>query len=201
MRNIIRGDIKGPAIYEGMRDDFRKRVMELKKPRRIDVGPQVFLVFENRHTLIFQIEEMLRAEKLTAEPQIAEEIKVYNALMPTDDSLSATLFLAVPPEADARTELDKLVGLDEHLVLHLRSDGESDAGSHALRAAFEQGRSTADRISAVQYVRFPLSADAKTALATEGTAVSIEIDHPHYTHTTQCTEALRASLAADYERS
>lgn len=192
MRNISRGDIKGPAIYEGMRDDFRKRIMELKRPRRIDVGDRVFLVFENRHTLIFQIEEMLRAEKLSAEPQIAEEIEVYNALMPTDDSLSATLFLAVPPEADARTELDRLIGLDEHLVLHI--------GEHAIRAAFEEGRSTGDRISAVQYTRFPLSAEAKRALQTPGTQLVLEIDHPQYRHSTPCSEALRESLAADYER-
>ncbi|HUH02983.1 MAG TPA: DUF3501 family protein [Kofleriaceae bacterium] len=192
MREITRGDIKGPAIYEGMRDDFRKRMIELKRPRRIDVGDRVFLVFENRHTLIYQIEEMLRTEKLTGEPQIADEIEVYNALMPTDDSLSATLFLAVPPEADARTELDRLIGLDEHLVLHI--------GDHAVRAAFEAGRSTGDRISAVQYTRFPLPAEAKQALLTPGTPLAIEIDHPHYSHVTQCNEALRESLAADYER-
>jgi hypothetical protein len=77
-------------------------------------------------------------------------------------------------------------------VLHL--------GDHAVRAAVEEGRSTGDRISAVQYTRFPLSPEVKRALLTPGTPLAIEIDHPHYSHITRCNEALRESLAADYER-
>lgn len=191
MKPISRSDIKGPALYEGMRDDFRKRIIQLKKPRRVSVGDRVTLVFENRHTLLFQIEEMLRAESLTNEDQIREEIDVYNHLMPTADSLSATLFLEVPPDADPKKELNRLVGLDEHVILHI--------GDHALRAQFEPGRSTEERISAVQYTRFPLSPEARAALLTEGTPVAVEIDHPQYLHRTECSEATRASLAADYE--
>lgn len=187
---IRRADIKGPVLYGPIRDDFRKRIIEMKRPRRISIGDRVTIVFENRHTLMFQIEEMLRAESLTTDAEIGAEIEVYNALMPTEDSLSATLFLEVPPDADARAELDRLIGLDEHLVLHI--------GEHAIRAAFEEGRSTEDRISAVQYTRYPLSADAKQALLTEGTPVRLEIDHPEYNHTTVCDDATRASLAGDY---
>lgn len=190
MKPITRGDIKGPAIYEPIRDDFRKRIIELKKPRRVSAGDRVTLVFENRHTLIFQIEEMLRAESLTRDDQIQDEIAVYNALMPTDDSLSATLFIELLPDADARSELGQLIGLDEHLLLHI--------GEHAIRAAFEPGRSTGERISAVQYTRFMLSPEAKAALLREGTPLAIEIDHPNYRHRTSLSEAGRASLAADY---
>jgi hypothetical protein len=189
MKQITRSDIKGPAIYQGMRDDFRKRIIELKRPRRVSVGDRVTLVFENRHTLIFQIEEMLRAESLTTDEQIQAEIDVYNQLMPTEDSLSATLFLEVPPDADPRRELDRLIGLDEHVILHI--------GEHAVGAAFEPGRSTDQRISAVQYVRFPLSAEAKAALAAGGTPLALEIDHPEYRHRPECGEATRASLARD----
>jgi hypothetical protein len=191
MKKITRSDIKGPAVYQGMRDDFRKRIIELKKPRRVSVGDRVTLVFENRHTLIFQIEEMLRAESLTTDAQIQAEIDVYDQLMPTEDSLSATLFLEVPPDADPRRELDRLIGLDEHVILHI--------GEHAVRAAFEPGRSTDQRISAVQYVRFPLSAQARSALLDEGTPLALEIDHPGYRHRTECNEATRASLARDYQ--
>ncbi len=190
LKHLSRTDIKGPAIYAGIRDDYRKRIIELKRPRRIHVGDRVTLVFENRHTLIFQVEEMLRAESITEAHKIDEEIEVYNALMPTDDSLSATLFIELPPDADARVELDKLVGLDEHVLLRI--------GDHTVRAAFEEGRSTADRISAVQYTRFPLGPEVKQALLSEGTSVAIEIDHPQYQHRTDCDEATRASLAADY---
>lgn len=190
MKMITRADIKGPALYKGFRDDFRKRVIELKRARRVSVGDRVTLLFENRHTLILQIEEILRAEGITEDSKIQDEIDVYNAIMPHDDSLSATLFLEVPPDADARAELDRLIGLDEHVVLHI--------GEHAVRAAFEPGRSTDERISAVQYTRYPLDEPARKALLTEGTAIAVEIDHPHYRHRTDCDEATRASLAGDY---
>jgi hypothetical protein len=190
VKPLTRADIKGPRLYEGMRDDFRRHIIEIKKDRRISVGDRVTLVFENRHTLIFQIEEILRAEGLTIEAEIAAEIEVYTPLMPTDYALSATLFLEVPPEADARVELDRLVGLDEHVLLHI--------GGHSIRADFEPGRSTEERISAVQYTRFSLSDAAKRGLLTPGTMLAIEIDHPGYRYRTEMSEAMRASLAADY---
>ncbi len=191
MKLLQRHDIKGPGLYGPIRDDFRKRIIELKKPRRISVGDRVTMVFENRHTLIFQVEEMARAESMTTDEQIQAEIDTYNQIMPTDDSLSATLFLEVPPGTDAREELDRLVGLDEHVVLHI--------GEHAIRAAFEDGRSTSERISAVQYTRYPLSEQARQALATPGTRLMIEIDHPGYSHRTELSEATRVSLAGDFQ--
>jgi hypothetical protein len=190
-RPITRGDIKGPALYGPIRDDFRKRIIELKRPRRVLVGDRVSLVFENRHTLLFQIEEILRAESITSDAGIRSELEVYNALMPTATSVSATLFIELPTEADAVVELGKLVGLDEHVVLHV--------GTHALRAAFEEGRSTADKISAVQYLRFPLDAAARAALLTPGTALALEIDHPSYRHRVALGDDTRASLARDHE--
>jgi hypothetical protein len=190
MRPITRTDIKGPAIYAGMRDDFRTRIIELKKSRRVIVGDRVSLVFENRHTLIFQIEEMLRTEGITEADKIQDEIDVYNEMLPGADSLSATLFIELPPDADRRRELDRLIGLDEHVLLHV--------GPHAVRARFEPGRSTGERISAVQYVRFPLDRAALEALQTEGTPMAIEIDHPEYRHRTSLSEESRASLAADF---
>ncbi|HEX4417427.1 MAG TPA: DUF3501 family protein [Kofleriaceae bacterium] len=190
MRPITRGDIKGPKLYGPIRDDYRKHVIEAKRARRVLIGDRVSMVFENRHTLQVQIEEICRAENLTSNEQIESEIAVYNQLMPTEGSLSATLFVELPPEADAYVVLKDLVGLDEHVVLHI--------GPHAIRAAFEAGRSTDDKISAVQYTRYPLSSEARAALATPGTPVAVEIDHPKYRHRTDCPEATRASLAADY---
>lgn len=190
VRPLVRSDIKGPALYAPIRDDFRKRIIEMKRARRVLVGDRVSLVFENRHTLTLQVEEMLRAEALTAEDQIAAELAVYNELMPTAESLSATLFIELPQDSDARVELGKLVGLDEHVALHV--------GPHRLRAQFEPHRSTEDRISAVQYVRFPLPAEAKAALLQEGTALALEIDHPNYRHRVATQPELRASLARDY---
>jgi hypothetical protein len=190
VRPITRRDIKGPALYGPIRDDYRNRVIALKRNRRVLVGDLVALVFENRHTLTLQIEEILRAEGMTSDDQIESEIAVYNELMPDEHSLAATLFIELPPDADPYVILKRLVGLDEHVILHV--------GPHAIRAAFEPGRSTEDRISAVQYTRYPLSDQARAALATPGTPIAVEIDHPNYRHKTVCSEELRASLAADY---
>jgi hypothetical protein len=190
VRPITRRDIKGPALYAPIRDDYRQRIIAIKRARRVLIGDRVSLVFENRHTLTIQIEEICRAENLTRDDQIEDEIAVYNQLMPTESSLSATLFIELPPDADPYAALKDLVGLDEHVVLHV--------GAHAIRAAFEPGRSTDDKISAVQYTRYPLTTDARAALMTAGTAIAVEIDHPNYRHRVACSEATRASLAADY---
>lgn len=190
VRPLTRSDIKGPALYAPIRDDFRKRIIELKRSRRVLVGDRVSMVFENRHTLTLQVEEMLRAEALTTDDQIAAELAVYNELMPTTDSLSATLFIELPQDADAKVELRKLVGLDEHVALLI--------GDHRVPARFEPNRSTDDKISAVQYVRFPLTGEAKAALLRDGTTLAVEIDHPGYRHRVTADPALRASLARDY---
>jgi hypothetical protein len=190
LAKIIRGDILGPKLYAPVRDDMRKRIMELKRHRRVHVGDRITLVFENRDTLRFQIEEMLRAESIVAEDGIQAEIDVYNSMMPDEGTLSATLFLEIPRDEDAKTALRRFIGIDEHVTLVI--------GEHRVRAAFEPGRQEADRISAVQYTRFPLSAEVKTALGTPGTRMAIEIDHPQYRHAQQLTEEMRASLAADY---
>ncbi|MFT3691886.1 MAG: DUF3501 family protein [Kofleriaceae bacterium] len=190
VRPITRHDIKGPKLYAPIRDDYRNRVIALKQPRRVSLGDRVEIVFDNRLILTLQIEETIRLENLTREDQIEDEIKLANELMPTQDSLAATLFIPLPPGADAKDVLGKLVGLDEHVVLHI--------GPHAIRAAFEAGRAEADRISAVQYLRFKLSAETRSALLTAGTPIAVEIDHPSYRYRVECPDELRASLAADY---
>lgn len=191
VRPITRLDIKGPAMYAHIRDDYRDRVIEMKRARRVLLGDKVELVFDNRLTLTMQIEEICRLENLTRDDQIEEEIRINNELMPTEDSLAATLFVTLPfDDPTTPDRMRALVGIDEHVVLHI--------GSHAIRAAFEPGRSTDEKISAVQYTRYPLSAAAKQALQTPGTPIAVEIDHPSYHYRVECSEELRASLAADY---
>ncbi|MDX2089540.1 MAG: DUF3501 family protein [Kofleriaceae bacterium] len=190
VRPITRFDIKGPAIYAQIRDDYRNRMIAIKRARRVSIGEFVEIVFDNRHTLTMQIEEILRLENLTREDQIETEIALTNQLMPTETELAATLFVPLPQDEKLKERLRELVGLDEHVVLHI--------GPHAIRAAFEPGRSTEEKISAVQYMRFPLSPEARAALLTPGTPLRIQVDHPSYRHDVACPEELRASLAGDY---
>jgi len=190
LAKLARVDILGPALYTPVRDDFRRQIIALKKPRRVEIGDKLTLTFENRDTLRFQVEEMLRAEGVSSDAGIQAELDVYNTLMPDEDSLSATLFLDPPRDEDPRIRLRRFVGIDEHLTLEL--------GPHAIRAAFEPGRQEADRISAVQYVRFRLAPAARRALATAGTPLALAVDHPNYRQRVALPDETRAALAADY---
>jgi hypothetical protein len=188
MNKVSLDDIMGIPAYEKVRDDFRRRIIELKQKRRVSVGDRVSLVFENRDTVIFQIHEMLRAERMTDLDKIREEIDVYNGLIPQPDELSATLFLEIEDQTHLRDELLKFLGIDEALFLQ--------AGKHTIHARFEEGRSREDKISAVQYVRFPFTAEAITAFAGAENA-ELRIDHPNYQARVPIAGATRASLLAD----
>jgi hypothetical protein len=191
VKPIQRRDILGPRLYGPVRDDFRKAILQRKKPRRIDVGDRVTLVFENRDTLRFQIEEMLRAESIVDDAKIQDEIDVYNSMLPTPSELSATLFLNILPDENARESLHRFIGIDEHVSLII--------GETAVRARFEPGRQEEDRISAVQYIRYPIDPAARAALRTPGTPLAIEIDHPNYRQRVALGEDTRASLGSDLD--
>ncbi len=193
MSKLTRRDILGPSRYSPMRDDFRKRVIALKKHRRVIAGERLSLVFENRDTLTFQIEEMLRAEQITDEAGIQQELDVYNEMMPSAESLTATLFLEIPrgDDVDVRAELARFIGIDEHVTLHI--------GSHAVPAEFEAGRQQGDRVSAVQYTRFTLPPAAREALRAAGTPLRLEISHPNYNIAVPLSDDTRASLAKDLD--
>ena len=171
MKKVALEDIRGLAAYENLREKFRRRIIELKQARRVAVGDKVTLVFENRDTVIFQIQEMVRAERIVDLDKIREEIEVYNELIPEPGELSATLFLEIVDQTHLREELLKFLGIDEAVYFKV--------GSHSIHARFEAGHSKEDKISAVQYVKFPFSEEARMALI-EGEEAAIVIDHPNY---------------------
>ena len=152
MKPIEQGEILDLASYEQIRERFRRRVVDLKKNRRVGVGDRVTLVFENRDTLLFQIQEMLRAERISAPRGVQAEIDVYNPLMPSAAELSATLFIEITDSARIREDLHGLVGIDEHVSLVV--------GDRRVPARFEPGRSTEERLAAVQDIRVPVGAEA-----------------------------------------
>ena len=188
MRKVALEDIVGFSAYEKMREKFRERIIELKQRRRVSVGDKVTLVFENRETVIFQIQEMMRAEKIGDLDKIREEIEVYNELVPEPGELSATLFLEIEDQTHLRDELLKFLGIDEAVYLKV--------GNHSLHARFEEGRSKEDKISAVQYVRFRLSEPALQAFE-KGEKAELVIDHPNYKASAPLRPETRQSLMED----
>ena len=171
-----------------MRQEYRQGIIEKKKRRRVAVGDKVSLVFENRDTVIFQIQEMLRAERITDLDKIREEIAVYNELIPNPGELSATMFLEIEDQTHLRDELLKFLGIDEAVSLNV--------GGHPIRGRFEEGRSKEDKISAVQYVRFPFSAGARQAF-TIGARAELAIDLATYRAKAVLAAEQQKSLAAD----
>jgi hypothetical protein len=191
MEKLTRADIRGPKLYAAIRDDLRKRVIELKRVRRVSVGPQVTLVFENRATMIFQIEEMCRAEQIDEPDKIQAEIDIYNKVLPDAGQLAATLLIEITDEKEIETTLQRLVGLQDHVWLVV--------GGERVRAEFDPDQFDADRLAAVQYLKFSITGAAEKALRSEGTALALAVDHPNYRHEAHLDEAARRSLAADLD--
>jgi hypothetical protein len=188
MKKLTPADIWPNSIYEKARDEFRARVVAAKVHRRVELGDSVTLVFENRDTVKFQIQEMLRIEGITAPDGIQAEIDAYNDLVPGEGELAATLMIDVTEEAKIPVMLNKLVGIEEALYLAF--------SSHELRARFEQGRSDGSRISAVQFIRIPFDRPQRRDFAT-ASDVTLELRHPAYRATTRLSPECLASLRRD----
>jgi hypothetical protein len=188
MKKIALDDILGFSAYEKVRQEYRQQIIDKKKSRRVAVGDKVSLVFENRDTVIFQIQEMLRAERIGDLDKIREEIAVYNELIPNPGELSATMFLEIEDQTHLRDDLLKFLGIDEAVLLKV--------GGHSVRGQFEEGRSKDDKISAVQYVRFPFSAEAQKEFIA-GARAEMAIDHANYRASAVLSADQQQSLAAD----
>ena len=195
MRKVERGEIKDLVAYERARLALRAHVIEVKKHRRVAVGPNVTLLFENRETVLFQIQEMVRTERLVDDGRIQEEVDAYNALMPEKGELSATLFIEIPELVrlgldEVRERLDRFQGLDRDSVW-LQVDGRR------VPARFESGQSREEKMAAVHYLRFALPEAARGALAESAADVRVVVDHPHYRAEAALAAETRKSLHED----
>jgi hypothetical protein len=184
-------DIADLRAYEREREEFRERIIALKRLRRVQVGPIVTLVFENRDTVRFQIQEMARAERLISDEQVQAELDVYNPLVPEPGQLTATLFVELRSDAELREWLPKLVGIERAVALHI--------GARVVRCTPEEQHEqqlTREEITAsVHYVRFELGPDEVAAFDTE--PVLLAVEHPAYTEVTPLSDETKASLSRD----
>jgi len=188
-------DISDLRAYERERDDFRARVIALKKRRRVHVGPIATLVFENRDTVRYQIQEMARVERLMSDEAIETELRVYNPLIPEPGHLVATLFVELTTESELRDWLPRLVGIERSVVVRLgEGDGVDDV--RCLPDPDHEKQLTREEItSTVHYVTFSLT-PAQIERFAAG-PVSLVLDHPEYGHSTPLGPETVAELLAD----
>lgn len=196
MKPITPEDLQNLHEYELARPEVRQRVIELKKRRRVALGPLMTLLFENRDTVRYQIQEMLRVERIVRPDKIEEEIAVYGELLPGPLEVAATLFIEVTDLAEVQPTLDRFIGLDEPGKLVLR------VGEREYPALFAPGQSREDRISAVHYVRFTLGKEGRQALERHARG-ALTVDHGGYRAETvlgpETIEELLADLAPEDE--
>jgi Protein of unknown function (DUF3501) len=190
-RKLQLDDIADLRAYEREREEFRAHIIALKKVRRNGVGPHVTLVFENRDTIRFQIQEMARAEKILSDEGIQTELDIYNKVIPEPGTLSATLFIELVSDEELREWLPKLVGIERSVVLRF--------GGFEVRCrpeADHEAQLTRDEITAsVHYVFFELTPEQVAAWGTG--PVELAVDHPAYQFSTTLREEVVSELRSD----
>ena len=192
MRKLTVDDIVDLRAYERERDDFRRRIIDLKKSRRIALGPLITIVFENTDTMRWQVQEMARAERMLRDEQIQHEVDTYNQLIPDTGELSGTLLLELTSDAELREWLPKLVGIERHIAF-VFADGTTARGRTSEED--DERLTREDTTAAVHFLRFTLT-PAQVA-AFEAGPVRLRSDLAAYPHETELDAEQRAALAAD----
>ncbi len=190
MKPISREELLDIAAYERIRDVFLRSVLERKRPRYVKLGPNMTALFENRDSVLFQIQEMLRTERITQEKAILHEVETYNALVPADTELSATLFVEYQDRDERERMLAALAGLEDKFRLRV--------GSELLPVTPDERSRDPERTMAVHYVKFPLTASALAALKSGATEIALEVAHPAYTTSAVLSPATLQSLRDDF---
>jgi hypothetical protein len=195
MKPILRDEILDLARYEAVREHFRARVIQEKKRRRVALGPKASALFENRDTVLLQIQEMLRTERITRPAAIEHEIETYNDFIPGADELSCTVMIEIADPVERDAFLETAVGFESHLWL---TGGDHRVHAHGPARAVE----TSNRTTAVHYVKFALPrplADALRASIAGGAlpALALEVTHPAYRVRVPVGRETVLELAAD----
>jgi hypothetical protein len=193
-RAIRLGDVVNFFEYEKVREDRRRRVIALKQKRRVQVGPYLSFVFENRETLLFQIQEMCRAERIIDDAKVQEEIDVYSALLPRPGELSATLFIEIADKDQIKPVLDRFMGIDTGRRVWFEVGPET-----TVVGSFEAGHSDEEKgkLAAVHFVRFAFPPEAVGAFRSAD--VHLVVDHPGARARTRLSAEIKAELLTDLE--
>ncbi|WP_298138573.1 DUF3501 family protein [Acidiferrobacter sp.] len=191
MQTLTRKDLMTLEQYAEQRPSFRAHVMAHKRDRQVAIGPHATLYFEDRLTIQYQIQEMLRIEKIFEAAEIEEELKAYNPLIPDGSNWKATFMLEYEDEERRRVALSRLSGVAQRVYVQVGN------GPRVYAIADEDmGRESDEKTSSVHFLRFELGRE-HAAAARGGAKILCGIDHPAYHEETILAEAQRAALLAD----
>jgi hypothetical protein len=192
MQKLTAADLLSLERYARERNELRARVLEHKRHRRLAVGPNLTWCFEDRLTIQYQIQEMLRAERIFEPEGIAEELAAYNPLIPDGANWKVTLLIEFPEVAERQRQLALLKGVERRCWVEVR-------GHAAVYAIADEDleRENEEKTSAVHFLRFDLTAGMVDALR-GGAPLAAGVDHEHYRHwVNPVPEAVRTALLAD----
>ncbi len=194
MQTLTRNDLYSLEEYAQVRPRYRDEILEHKRNRQVAVGPHATLYFEDRRTIQYQIQEMLRIERIFEAAGIDEELSTYNPLIPDGSNLKATFMLEYTDAQERREALQALHGIEERVWF-------SAHGGERIWAVADEDleRATDEKTAAVHFLRFELD-DASCRAIKSGAPLAIGIDHGHYRHRVDpLAEHLCAALAADID--
>jgi hypothetical protein len=192
MPRIERDTLLSLEAYAKERPSFRARAVAHKRARTVHVGEHLTLLFEDELTMRYQVQEMLRAEKMFDEAGIQDELDAYNPLIPDGSNLKATMLIEYEEEAARRAALARLKGIEDRVWLRV-------AGLPVVHAIADEDleRENADKTSSVHFLRFELT-PAMIAAFRKDAPVTIGVDHPAYQAKAELSPATRAALAQDF---
>jgi hypothetical protein len=193
MQKLTADDLLSLELYHKERPRMRAEVLAHKRHRQAAIGANLTLYFEDRMTMQYQVQEMLRAERIFESEAIAEELEAYNPLIPDGTNLKATMMLEYPDVAERRTALERLKGIENCVYLEVGKLGRVFA-----HADEDLERTDGTKTSAVHFLRFELAPAMRDALKA-GAALTLGIDHEGYRHELHGSPALGKSLAADFD--
>ena len=192
MDKLERADLFSLERYHEIRPEFRARVLAHKRLRQVPIGPNATLYFEDRLTIQYQVQEMLRVERIFEAGAIEEELAAYNPLVPDGANLKATFMLEYAEPDERRRMLGQLLGIERRVWMR--------AGGERVFAVADEDldRATEEKTSSVHFLRFEVSGDMRAALG-QGAAMQFGIDHDRYRHEYTPAPASRAALLADLD--
>jgi len=193
MKKLDYADILSVDRYEGIRPLFSPKVIEHKARRRVALGPNISILFEDRLTVRYQIQEMMRTEKILGKEEVEDEISVYNPLIPDGSNWKATMMIEFGDPKIRRKALSRLVGIEDKVCVMV-----SGTGKVCAIADEDTRRSTNEKTAAVHFLRFELPPELRESVK-NGADIVLTVEHPSYSYTVEVPEESRVTLASDLD--